>query len=312
MTLPVGAEVEVFAPASVANLGPGFDVLGLALAAPGDRVTARRVATPGVKLAGVEGDDGKLPREAERNTASLAAAGVLEAAGIEAGIELTLHKGMPIGSGLGSSAASAAAGALAANLLLGSPLRKNQLVPPCIDAEAFVAGRHADNVAAALLGGLILVRSVDPLDVVRLPIPEGLSVAVVTPVFELPTREARAALPHDVPLAVLVRQSANLAALISALHSGDVALLARSLDDRIVTEARADLIPGCREVIRAALERGALGSSISGAGPSIFALCRSAHSAGEVAGTMGAAFFKAGLESTAVISPMDCPGARRL
>jgi homoserine kinase len=306
------AAVTVFAPATVANLGPGLDVLGLALAAPGDRVTARLSKDPGITIAAVSGDGGVLPLDAAKNTAGVAAAATVARAGIAAGVSLTLEKGMPIGSGLGSSAASAAAAAYAVNLLLGSPLRKTDLLGPCLEAEAAVSGRHADNVAPALFGGLILVRSIDPLDLVRLPVPEGLVVAVVTPAMELETRAARAALPERVPLEALVRNTANVGALVSACYSGDLGLLARSMTDAVATPARAPLIPGCDAVIEAALDAGALGSSISGAGPSIFALCRSERSAGEVAAAMARAFAGCGLTSASTISPADCPGARRV
>lgn len=305
-------EVTAFAPATVANLGPGLDVLGLALAAPGDRVTARLASGSGVTLAAVTGDGGVLPLDPAKNTAGIAALATLSLAGVDTGVSLTLEKGMAIGSGLGSSAASAAAAAYAVNLLIGSPLRKIELVGPCLDAETAVAGRHGDNVAPALLGGLILVRSIDPLDLVRLPVPESVVVAVVTPKMELSTRAARAALPTDVPLASLVRNTANVAALVGACYSGDLALLGRSLNDAVATPARAPLIPGCSAVIEAALDAGALGSSISGAGPSIFALCRSERSADEVAAAMVAAFAAVGLHASAIVSPADCPGARRV
>ena len=303
-------KVTVFAPATVANLGPGLDVLGLALAAPGDRVTARRAAA-GVTMARVTGDGGALSLDPETNTAGIAARATLAKAGVATGVELTLEKGMPIGSGLGSSAASAAAAAFAVNLLIGSPLRKVELVGPCLAAEAAVSGRHADNVAPALLGGLILVRSIEPLDLVRLPVPEGLVVVVVTPDMELSTREARAALPGEVPLASLVRNTAQVGAFVSACHSGDLGLLGRSMTDAVATPARAPLIPGCAGVIEAALDAGAIGSSISGAGPSIFALCRSERSACEVAAAMTRAFAASGRAATSVVSPADCPGARR-
>lgn len=307
----IGKSVRVFAPATVANLGSGFDVLGLALMEPGDTVTARLAGERGVRITAVHGDGGRLPLEAAKNTAGIAAALTLARAGMnDAGIELEVHKGLPLGSGLGSSGASAAAAAYAVNLLLGSPLRKTELIMPCVEAEATVAGRHADNVAPALLGGLILVRSLEPLDFVRLPVPAGLTVAVVTPVFEVSTRAAREALPADVPLASLVRASANLSAFVSACFSGDLALLSRAMEDDVVTPARAGLIPGCREVIGAALAAGALGSSISGSGPSMFALCRSERGAAEAAEAMRAAFKRAGLDSSAALSPADCPGVR--
>ena len=304
--------ITAFAPATVANLGLGFDVLGLALMGPGDTVTARRVAGTQITIRKIDGDNGILPMGADENTAGIAAKATLARAGIEVGIELDVHKGLPIGSGLGSSAASAAAAAFAVNLLIGSPLRKSQLVAPCMDAEAAVSGRHADNVAPALMGGLVLVRSLDPIDLIRLPLPEGLTVVVVTPDFQLKTRDARDVLPETVALKQLVKSTANIAALVSACFSNDLALMARCIRDDVITPARAPLIPGCQEVIEAASDAGALGSSISGAGPSVFALCRSHRSATQASTAMAAAFQRAGLTSTIHLSPADCPGARRV
>lgn len=305
-------EVKAFAPATVSNLGPGFDVLGMAIREPGDTVTARIGSAPGVRIRRIDGDGGKLPREAEANTAGIAAAAVLRRAGVDVGIELELEKGLPIGSGLGSSASSAVAAAYAVNVLVGSPLRKHQLIEPCLEAEATVAGRHADNVAPCLLGGLVLVRSVDPIDVVRLPVPEGLMIVVCVPAFELATRDARAVLPAQVPLQTMVRNSANLASLVSALYGGDIDLIGRCIVDDVVTPARAALIPGANEVMSAALGAGALASSISGAGPTIFALCHSPSAAKRVGRTMQKAFADAGLDSITHASPLDCPGVRRL
>ncbi len=305
-------EVTVFAPATVANLGLGFDILGLALSEPGDTVVARRVDGDGVTIAAITGDGGRLPLQAERNTAGIAAIETLRHAGTSAGIEIEVHKRMPLGSGLGSSAASAAAAAYATNLLLGSPLRKQQLVPACIEAEATVAGRHADNVAPSLLGGLLLIRALDPLDIVRLPVPKGLTVVVVTPDYELLTRDARQALPQHVGLADLVRNTANIAALVSACYSGDLSLLSRCVPDEVVTPRRAALIPGGAAVISAALEAGALGSSISGSGPSIFALCHSRRCAEEVGDAMVTTFAETDMPATLVVSEADCPGARTL
>ncbi len=314
-------EVRVFAPASISNIGPGFDALGLAVAGPGDTVVARRLPgargedEPAVRLAGVEGDGGKLPRVAEKNTAGIAAAAVLRLAGSAARVELELHKGMPIGTGLGSSAASAAAAACAVNLLLGSPFTAERLVGAAVEAEAAVAGRHGDNVAPSLLGGMVLVRSLDPPDIVRIPVPPTLAVVVVTPAFELSTRAARAALPTEVPLRSLVHYSANTGALIAACHSGDLALLGRALEEQIIVPVRTELIPGARQVMAAAVAAGAVGSSISGAGPSIFAFCDGgveSPTAGRVAGAMVAAFRAAGVDASSIISPAQVPGAHEV
>lgn len=311
MSRAADGSIRVFAPATVANLGPGFDVLGLAVEGAGDVVTARRSPTRGVRLVAVRGAD-DLPRDAASNTAGIAAHAVLARSGLDAGIELELDKGLPSGSGLGSSAASAAAAAHAVNLALGSPLRKAELLEPCLEAEAAVAGRHGDNVAPALLGGIVLVRSLDPPDLVRLPAFPGLHVAVVTPDLRLSTRDARAALPDRVPLASLVETAANLAGLVTALHSGDAALLSRCLHDPVVTPARVGLIPGAEAALEAARDAGALGASISGAGPSLFALCRSRRSADEAAAAMERAFADAGHGSKRIVSPAESPGARKL
>jgi len=316
--IPIASESKVtaYAPATVANLGVGFDVLGLALHGPGDTVTARLTESPGVRVSkamnAVPGERA-LTTDPTKNTAAVAAQAVLNLTGVEVGVELEVIKGLPIGSGLGSSAASAAAAAFAVNALLGSPLRKTELIAPCIEAEAAVSGRHADNVAPAILGGLILVRSLDPLDIVRIPVPEGLRFVVVSPRFELLTRDSRAALPRDVAVSELVKRTAAIGAFISACHSNDLGLLARSMTGTdFVTQARAKLIPGGADAIARALSAGAIASSISGSGPSIFSICRSEHDAAEVKQAMQDAFRAAGLESVAHESPADCPGARRL
>jgi homoserine kinase len=303
---------SAFAPATVANLGLGFDILGLAINNPGDTVRASLSDKPGIKISKIVGDNGFLPQDPDKNTAGIAARETLKKAGVDIGVELILEKGLPIGSGLGSSAASAAAAAMAINLLLGSPFRKIDLIGPCIEAEAMVSGRHADNVAPALLGGLILIRSLEPLDLVRLPIPTDLTLVVVSPEFELATKMAREVLPDTVPLKDLVKNTANLSALVSCFYTQDLALLSRCLPDQVVSPVRAALIPGGTQVIEAALGAGALGSSISGSGPSIFAFCRSPQSAGQVGKAMAAAFKDAGLKSKTIISPASCPGARRV
>ncbi len=312
-TLAGMREVTAFAPATIANVGPGFDVLGLALAAPGDRVTARFAGGPGVRLAGVRGDGGRLPTDPERNTAGIAAARVLRHVDPRAGVELELHKGLPLGSGLGSSAASAAAAARAVDALLGAGLDARTLIEACLEAETAVSGRHADNVAAAILGGFVIVRSVDPLEVLRVPFPRGILAAVVTPRFELPTRRAREILPACVPLADAVRNAANLAALVAAAHAGDTALLGRALEDRLATPARAPLVPGCAAVLEAARRAGAIGAGISGAGPSLFALCEGESTARAAGEAMRQAFREAGgLEAEVRIAEAGAEGARCL
>ena len=306
-----GEEARFFAPATIGNVGPGFDVLGLALAGLGDTVTARRVRAPGVRIVAVRGAS-RIPVAAEENTAGIAAMAILRKTGIDCGIELEIDKGLPLGSGLGGSAASAAAGAAAVNVLVGSPLRKFDLLEPCLEAEAQVAGRHADNVAPAVLGGLVLVQGLDPIDVIRLPIPRGLQVVMAVPAFEVHTKDARDALPREVSLATLVRNTASVASVVAACFTSDFAALSRAILPDAISRARAKLIPGASDVIEAALSAGAIGCSISGSGPSIFALCRSERSRGEIGRAMRDAFASAGLSCETYGSAADCPGVRRV
>lgn len=305
------AEITVFAPATVANVGPGFDVLGCAVSGMGDWVTARLIEMPGVHIEAVEGDSGRLPREATRNTAGIAALETLKLLEVRnAGVALRLRKGLPLGSGLGSSGASAAAAAWATNVLFGAPLSKRQLLPAGLAAEASVSGRHADNVGPSLLGGFILIRSYDPLELIELPSPHALIFVLIHPEFELPTRRAREAVPKTISLAQHIANNGNLAALIAALFGGDVRLLGKATGDVIVEPARAPLIPGFGAVKAAALAAGAYGCSISGAGPTVFAVTDDNERATEIAGAMTDAFRQAGLASSVVISRVDMEGAR--
>ena len=257
-----------FAPASIGNVGPGLDVLGMALTGPGDRVIAQREGSSGVTI-----DDAghpELPTEAIRNTAGIAAFEVLRRAGADVGVRLTISKGLPLCGGQGGSAASAIAAAVAVNRLVGGPLDPMALLACALEAEAAVSGRHADNLAAQLHGGIVLVRSIDPLDVVRLPAPDELRVVLAYPDQRMPTVEAREVLPKFVARATVVQQLANVAAMVSALHADDLDLLARALDDQIAEPARAPLLPGFMEAKAAARNAGSLGGSISGAGPTSF------------------------------------------
>jgi homoserine kinase len=307
------ASVQVFAPATVANVASGFDVLGFALERPGDTVRASRSSEGGVRLLSVSGDDGRLPRDPLRNTAAVAASRLLDALDRPFGVELQLDKGMPLSSGLGSSAASAVAAAYAVNLLAGEPLETEALLPFTMGAEQVACGTaHADNVAPSLLGGFVLIRSYDPLDIVRLPVPAGLSAAVVHPHTEIRTEDARRILKKELRLVDAVRQWGNLAALVAALYEGDLALLSRSLQDVVAEPRRALLIPGFDAVKAAALGDGALGCSISGSGPSVFALCSSIERARQAGEAMQAEFARTGLDSDLFVSPINPRGPRRL
>lgn len=304
-----GAWVEVFAPATVANVASGFDVLGFALERPGDRVRLIRSGGRGVRILSVEGEGGRLPLDPQRNTAAVAVSRFLDAAGAPFGADIRLYKGMPLSSGLGSSAASAVAAVYAANVLAGRPFEARDLLPFTMGAEQVACGSaHADNVAPSLLGGFVLIRSYDPLDIVRLPVPPGLAAAIVHPHTEIRTEDARRILKKELRLADAVRQWGNLAALVAALYEGDLALLSRSLQDVVAEPRRALLIPGFDRVKAAALEGGALGCSISGSGPSVFALCASTQIAGRVGIAMSAAFTEAGLESDLFVSAVNPVG----
>lgn len=294
-----------FAPASVANVGVGFDILGHTVAGPGDRVTVRRVAEPGVRIAAIRGNARPLPFEPEQNTAGTALLAMRRMLALPFGFELEIDKGIPFGSGMGGSAASAVAALVAANATLDQPLPRALLYPFALESEYAASGsRHGDNVGPLLLGGLVLATA-DRL--VRIPTPPGLHCILVHPHAVLETREARAALAGAYALPEFVAQSANLALLLAGCHSGDLDLVRAGLRDQLVEPRRAPLIRGFAAVKRAALDGGALGASISGAGPSVFAWCDGATEARTVAAAMRAAFTGAGLDSDAWISEVDAP-----
>ncbi len=303
--------VEVFAPATVANLGPGFDILGMALETPFDTIRAERVNTPGVVIEAITGDGGNLPHEAEKNTAGIAALYVLRQLHIQAeGVCLTIHKGLPLASGLGSSAASAAGAAVAVNALFGSPLRPEELIPACVESEASVSGRHADNVAPALLGGIVLVAGLEADQMYRLPTPKNLILTLVTPAVAVPTAQARAVLPAQIPLKEMVRQSAAVALLITALHNEDIPLMGQAMEqDGIIEPARQHLMPGLHEVRAAARECGALGTIISGAGPTLCSICDSQAVAEQVEAAMRAVYDRIGIEAHAQVARPSSRGA---
>lgn len=311
-------EVRAFAPASIGNVSCGFDVLGMALNAPGDVVTARRVSTPGVFLVEIRGDGGRLPQDEDLNTASVAAKALVAASGPSVdrryGVELILEKGIALASGLGSSAASAVAAVVAVDALFELHASRETLLAAAVAGEAVASGAvHADNVAPSLLGGCVLVRSNHPLDAVSLPVPEDLAAAMIHPHVELTTRESREALPKALPLSTAVAQWGDLGAFVAGLFQEDWDLLGRAGRDHVAEPVRGGLIPGFRETKAAALEAGAVVAGISGAGPSSFALCRGIDRAREVTDRMAEAFRAAtGLDCDAFATPIDRQGARVL
>jgi len=303
--------VTAFAPATVSNVACGFDVLGFALTTPGDEVSAR-FADSGVRIDDVTGDQGRLPRDAAKNTASVAAQALLTRLGDRRGVALTIRKGLPLSSGLGGSAASAVAAVVAVDGLLGAHTSLETLMACAFEGERIGAGSaHGDNIGPAVYGGFVLVRIPNPPDVIRLPVPSGLTAVVVHPDLEIETAKARALLGTTVPLSDAIRQWANLGALVDALHRGDFAQLSRSLEDRIAEPRRASLVPGFAAIKRAAAAAGALGCSLSGSGPSLFALCRDAASAQAVAAAMTAAVVQhIGGKPQTYVSPIAPHGAR--
>ena len=299
-------------PGGIGNLGPGLDVLGCAIAGACDEVIAEWSAVPGITL--LDPGHADLPRAPERHTAAIAAAAVLREVlrrGVTphaAGIALTVRKGLPLSGGQGGSAASAVAGAAATNALLAGVLDTRDLLDCCLVAEATVAGRHLDNIAPALLGGIVLVRSIDPIDVVRLPVPTGLRLVLAHPAQRLSTAVSRRALPATVSLPTVTHQLAQVAAMVAACFTDDLALFGRAIDDRIAEPARALLIPGFLDAKVAALAAGALGVSISGAGPTAFAIGDDAERAAHVAEVMRDAFARHGIECTTTVTEIDGQG----
>jgi homoserine kinase len=305
--------VTAYAPGGVGNVGPGLDIMGLAVAGLGDTVRAEWSAEPGIKV--LDPGHQALPREAERHTSALAARAVLERAGggrDGRGLALRVRKELPLSGGQGGSAASAVAAAVAVNALLGGPLDRIALVEACLTAEEAVAGRHADNIAPALLGGIVLIRSMEPLDLVQLPVPEELFVVLVRPDQQLRTLEGRSVLPREVSRAVALHQAAQVAAVVAALAAGDYALLGRAIDDRIAEPARAPLLPGFPEAKAAALAAGAAGSSISGSGPTAFAFARGRDSGDQIGAAMAAAYAGRGMACDVRVAPVDRTGAQIL
>ncbi len=308
--------VIVSVPGGIGNLGPGLDVLGCALTGARDEVIAEWSQTAGITI--IDAGHPQLPTDPSKNTASIAAASVMRAAAMRGmrmshpGIAITIKKGLPLSGGQGGSAASAVAGAVAANALIwpvGSGLTQNELLTCALEGEETVAGRHLDNIAPSLLGGIVLVRSLDPIEVVKIPAPAGLRIVLATPAQQLTTTRARSVLPIEVPRSIVVHQLAQVAAIVSACHSGDLALLGRAMDDRIAEPARTPLLPGFADAKVAAIDAGALGVSISGAGPTAFALCDSEATASKIVQAMQNAYARAGLDCTVRICEIDTQGA---
>ena len=303
--------VTVFAPATVANVACGFDIFGFAVNEPGDvaKVTLRE--NPGVEITRITGDDGKLPKAAEKNTAGFAALRYLETINSQQGVSIELHKKMPLSSGLGSSAASAVAVLFAINTLFDNRLTKSELLGIALQSEKLACGAaHADNAAPALFGGFLLIRENNPPDIVELPVPENLYCTIIHPEIEINTADARNILAPNVPLKDAVKQWANTAGLVAGLYRKDLTLISRSMNDYIIEPQRARLIPHFYEMKKAALDSGALGCSISGSGPSLFALSNSQEIAQKIAGSMSAVLANYKICNQIYISTINTEGPK--
>jgi homoserine kinase len=303
--------ITVFAPATVANVACGFDSLGFALNEPGDTIRLVRTDRTGVRITRITGDDGRLPLDPARNTAGVSVQALLDKTGERCGFDIEVHKQMPLGSGLGSSSASTVGSVFGANLLLDKPLPREELLPFALLGEEIACGAaHADNVAPSLLGGFRLIRSYDPLDVIEIPHPDGLHCTVLHPHIEVLTEDSRKILRQSVRLKDAIVQWSNFAGLVTGLITGNYPLIGRSLNDIIFEPVRSLLIPGYDAVKQAALDAGALGCSISGSGPSIFALSSSAADARKVGDAMLNALSSTGIEGDVFVSPINREGPK--
>lgn len=303
--------IKAFAPATVANVACGFDVLGFALNYPGDEAILHVSQGSGITIKSITGDEGLLPLDPTQNTISLVMQEYLNHIGQDYKIEIELTKLMPLKSGMGSSAASSVVGVFALNELLGCPLKQEELLQFAVKGEELAAGSaHADNVAPALLGGFVLVRSYDPLDVIKLPTPPKLWCTVLHPQIEVKTKDARSILRKQVSLKDAVKQWGNVAGLVTGIMKEDYDLMSRSLQDVIVEPIRSLLIPGFHEAKQAAMDAGALGSSISGSGPSIFALSLDEATAEKIGKKMQEVYDELNIESEIYVSKVSDNGPR--
>lgn len=303
-------EVTAFAPATVGNVGVGFDILGHTVRAVGDRVRAKRSSERGVRITAITGTQAALPLEAEKNTAGQALVSMSQALHLPFGIEISIEKGIPLGSGLGGSAASAVAAVVAGNALLDRPLDKLELLKFAMQGEAVASGTvHVDNIAPSLFGGLVLTVGIEHPRTKQIPVPPQIRCVLVHPHMFLSTREARRILRKSVDLSDVVWQTANLAGFITGCYTNDLDMIRDAFHDVIIEPQRQALIPGFKAVKQAAVSNGALGCSISGAGPTVFAWCEEPYAEG-IRAAMVEAFLEHDLESDHWVSAIDADGAR--
>ncbi len=304
-------EIKVFGPATVSNVGPGFDLLGFALEAPGDEMIIRRNGTN--KLVLYNDSDCELPTDPEENVAAVAAASLLRELHSYEGFDLVFKKKIQPGSGVGSSAASCVAAVFGINELLGSPFETAQLIPYAMEGEKVASGAtHADNIAPALLGGITLIRAYDPIDIKHIPYPDDLWCAVVHPHLEIKTSESRKLIPQTVPLKTALKQCGNLAGLIAGLSTGDYPLIGRSVSDLFAEPYRTGLLPDYESLRSSALETGSVGCGLSGSGPSVFSLCRGEEMATNIGEVMKKHFTTRNFPSRIYISRISQAGCKTI
>lgn len=304
-------KITVFCPATIANVSCGFDVLGMALEDVGDLMTVRKIPDKGIVIEAVHGQE--LPLEAHKNVAGITGMAMLHETNYAGGFAMSLEKKIKAGSGIGSSAASAAGAAWAMNELLGKPFDHAALTRFAMEGEKLASGvAHADNVAPAIFGGITLVRSYDPLDIISIPVPADLYATIIHPQIEIRTADSRKILKTTFSLADGIKQWGNLGGLIAGFYTSDYELIGRSLHDHIVEPIRSILIPGFDQVKAQVLEAGALGCGISGSGPSIFALSKGRKTAESVAEVMRSTYEKIGLPFEIHVSGVSAKGVRQI
>jgi len=311
---PQATDIKVFAPATVANVVCGFDILGFAVNEPGDEVVMRVTHKPGITISKITGDDGRLPLDPAKNTVSVSVQHYLDSIDRkDLGLDIELHKKMPIGSGLGSSSASTVAGLFAVKTLLGDDTDVAKLLPFAMKGEEMACGHgHADNVAPALLGGFVLIRSYEPLDVIRLPHPPGLYCAIVFPDVDVPTREARQIIRNKILMKDAVTQWGNIAGLVSGLYTQDIDLIGRSMQDVLVEPVRSILIPDFYIMRELAMQAGAVSFGISGSGPSVFAFTRNEETARQITQTLQKHLAGIKINSNSYVSTINDAGPKVL
>ncbi len=304
-------KIKAFAPATVANVSCGFDVFGFAVDAPGDEVIMHLKDEPGVVITKITGDQGRLPLEAERNTSGVAVQAFLKAIKSDQGVSIELNKYLPLGSGMGSSAASSVAALVAINQLMNEPFTREQLLPFAMEAERIACGSaHADNVAPSLLGGFVLIRGYDPLDVTQIPVPDKLFCTLVHPHLELKTEDSRRVLKPTISIKDAITQWGNIAGLVVGLMKPDYGLISRSLKDVVAEPIRSVLIPGFDTIKASAIKAGALGCGISGSGPTIFVLSNDSATATKAGEAIQQEFLNINLKSEMYVSKINQTGAR--